>query len=312
MTVRPFDLLDLPLVPRYRDEALILDGIRELTRGNPLGVFGILAYLNPSRQIYVAIHEDNGGSLLGGITHSRGELFAKLLFLAPKNNLKDANLLSLLENLASEAGNWGAVHVIAEIVESSNVFHDLRKAGFSVYAWQRMWDISHLDTMDKKPKSWRTIRSVQRPTVQSLYYQIVPPLLHPVEPLSNSHRGLICDGEENCVVYINSGANGIVLTPLIHPETILVDEKLSSLLNCLPERRGRPVYLCIRSYQAWLEPVLADLGALAAAQRQAVMVKHLAHMVKDEQAISSVPKGVSVQPSQIGRIETTNYNDQNA
>jgi hypothetical protein len=304
MTVRPLDLLDLPLVHRCRDDVLVLDSIRELTRGNPLGVFGLMTYLNPSRHIYTAISVDNGVSLLGGITHSHGELFAKLLYLAPKNNLKDANLLSLLENLASEAGNWGAVHVIAEIVETSNVFSDLRKAGFSVYAWQRMWDISHLDTNGKKSRSWRMIRSVQRPIVQSLYYQIVPPLLHPVEPLSNSHRGLICDGEENCVVYIASGAYGIVLTPLIHPETTLVDEKLSSLLDCLPERRDRPVYLCIRSYQAWLEPVLADLGALTAAQRQAVMVKHLAHMVKDEQTIPAVPKGVSVQPSQIGRVET--------
>ena len=304
MTVRPLDLLDLPILLRYRDDVLVLDGIRELTRGNPLGVFGFMAYLNPIRHIYAAVYEENGASLLGGITHSRGELFAKLLYLAPQNNLKDANLLSLLENLTSEAGIWGAVHVIAEIIETSNVFNDLRKAGFSVYAWQRMWDISHLDTTEKKSGSWKMIRSVQRPTVQSLYYQIVPPLLHPVEPLSNSHRGLICDGEENCVVNIASGAYGIVLTPLIHPETTLVDEKLSSLLNCLPERRGRPVYLCIRSYQAWLEPALADLGALVAPQRQAVMVKHLAQMVKDEQTIPAVPKGVSVQPSQIGQVET--------
>ena len=80
-------------------------------------------------------------------------------------------------------------------------------------------------------------------------------------------------------------------------------DKLSALLKCLPERHGRKVYLCVRSYQAWLEPVLADLGALAT-ERQAVMVKHLARLVKEEQTVPAVPSGVSVQPSRIGRINT--------
>ena len=63
------------------------------------------------------------------------------------------------------------------------------------------------------------------------------------------------------------------------------------------------MYLCVRSYQTWLEPVLEDLGALAG-PRQAVMVKHLARIIKDEQAVKAVqPAGVSVQPSRVSRIE---------
>jgi hypothetical protein len=303
MTIRSLALFDLPLLYRYRDNALPLDGTRSLTRGNPLGALGFMNYLNPARHIYTAIVDGNGPSLLGGITHSSGETFAKLLFLAPQNHLEDAKLPDLLDNLTKEAGNWGALHVIAEIDETSNVFSALRRGGFSVYAWQRMWDISNLNTAVHQSKDWKRVRSVQRPAVQSLYFQIVPPLLHPIEPLSNQSRGLICDGELNCYVSIASGAYGIVLTPLIHPEVNRVGDKLFSLLNCLPERRGRPLYLCVRSYQAWLEPVLADLGALAA-QRQAVMVKHLARLVKEEQTVPAVPSRVSVQPSQIGRIDT--------
>jgi hypothetical protein len=84
---------------------------------------------------------------------------------------------------------------------------------------------------------------------------------------------------------------GIVLTPLIHPEATDVSEKLSSLISHLPDRRNRPVYICVRSYQAWIEPVLADLGAKAA-ERQAVMVKHLARLVKDAAvARASQPAG---------------------
>jgi hypothetical protein len=91
-----------------------------------------------------------------------------------------------------------------------------------------------------------------------------------------------------------------VLTPLIHPEALDVSAKLAALISHLPDRRNRPVYVCVRSYQAWLEPVLADLGAKSG-QRQAVMVKHLVHMVKDAAlARATQPAGVSVQPSRIG------------
>ena len=112
--------------------------------------------------------------------------------------------------------------------------------------------------------------------------------------------GWMCNEGVKCYVGVSQGVYGIVLAPLIHPETIDVSGKLASLIASLPDRRNRPVYVCVRSYQAWLEPVLADLGARGA-DRQAVMVKHLAHLVKDAQAISAVPTGVSIQPSRVNR-----------
>ena len=93
-----------------------------------------------------------------------------------------------------------------------------------------------------------------------------------------------------------------MLFPLIHPEATDVSEKLASLIGNLPDRRNRPVYICVRSYQAWLEPVLADLGAKGG-NRQAVMVKHLARLVKEGQTAPAVPSGASVQPSRVSRVE---------
>jgi len=224
-----------------------------------------------------------------------------LLYLAPASRLDHATLPELIEHLVGQVGEWGAFHVIAEIDETSDAFPALRQTGFSVYAWQRMWDISELNTSNDT-KGWARARSVNRPALQSLYHQIVPQLMHPVEPLSKNARGLICDGEVKCYVSLASGARGIVLTPLIHPEATDVEAKLISLLNCIPDRRGRPVYLCVRSYQAWLEPALADLGAKSA-PRQAVMVKHLARLIKDAQTSPTVPSGVSVQPSRVSRLQ---------
>ena len=149
---------------------------------------------------------------------------------------------------------------------------------------------------------WRRIRSVDLPAVQSLYYQIVPPLLHPVEPAPNRVVGFVHAENMKCYASVTAGIYGIVLTPLIHPDEHNVSEKISALVASLPDRRGRKIYMNVRSYQTWLEPVLADLGAQAS-PRQAVMVKHLARLVKEGQPARAVPSSVSVQASNISRMD---------
>ena len=302
MSIRSLALLDLPFVYGFRDEAIGLDTARTLTRGNPLGAVGLFAYVNPARHIYSAIANGGSDSVLGGIIHTRDESFAKLLYLAPSSQLGHPGLPELIENLSAQAGEWGAFHVLAEVDETSDAFVPLRRAGFSVYAWQRMWEVS--DMVESNSNfGWTRVRSINLPAVQSLYHQIVPPLLHPVEPQPRNAVGWMCNEGAKCYVSVTHGAYGIVLTPLMHPEAADVSLKLASLMRNLPDHRNRPVYVCVRSYQAWLEPVLADLGAKSG-PRQAVMVKHLVHMVKDAAlARATQPAGVSVQPSRVNHIE---------
>ncbi len=302
MSIRPLDLLDLPVITRYRNNVLTLDSARALTRGHPLGAMGLLAYINPARHLYAAIANGGATALLGGVIHTRGDSFAKLLYLAPSSNLGDPTLPALIEHLAFQAGEWRAFHVIAEIDESSDVFPALRMAGFSVYAWQRLWDVSLLEKTESAPGlSWRRTQSLDLPAVQSLHYQIVPPLLHPVEPAPNRVIGFVSQNVK-CYASVTAGMYGIVLTPLIHPDEHNVSEKISALVASLPDRRGRKVYLNVRSYEAWLEPVLEDLGAQASS-RQAVMVKHLARLIKEGQAARTVPANVGVPASRISRMD---------
>ncbi|MBM3180462.1 MAG: hypothetical protein FJZ86_08910 [Chloroflexi bacterium] len=302
MTIRSLDLLDIPTLARYRNDVLTLDSARTLTRGHPLGTMGLLAYINPARHLYAAIENGGESALLGGIIHTRGELFARLLYLAPLSNLHDPQLPALIEHLAIQAGEWQAVHVLAEVDETSDVFPALRMTGFSVYAWQRMWDVSLLEqTGANSNLNWRRMQSLDLPAVQNLHYQIVPQLLHPVEPAPNRVMGFVHQGLK-CYASITSGMFGVVLTPLIHPDENDVSEKIAYLMASLPDRRGRPVYLNVRSYQAWLEPVLEDLGAKASA-RQAVMVKHLARLVKNGQPARALPANAGVQPSRMSRMD---------
>jgi hypothetical protein len=301
MSIHQLDLLDLPTLYRYRGEAVSLDSARLLTRGNPMGAMGMMSYVNPSRHIYSAVSDNDGATLLGGIIHTNGDTFAKLLYLAPASRLGDHSLPGLIEDLTAEAGQWGAFHVLAEVDETSAAFVPLRMSGFSVYAWQRMWDVSELPAGNRNCK-WLRVRSIDLPSIQSLYHQIVPPLLQPLEPAPKRAAGFMCNEGMRCYVSTSSGLAGIVLFPLIHPEATDVSAKLLSIINHFPNRSRRPVYFCVRSYEAWLEPVLEDLGAKSAA-RQAVMVKHLTRLVKDEQTVRATqPVGATVQPSRVSRI----------
>jgi hypothetical protein len=303
MNPRSLDILDIPTLAKYRNLAVLLDTTRALTRGNPLGAAGFLSYFNPVRDIYTGVMRENGTTLLGSVIHTNGDPFSKLVYLAPTTQLSHAGLPLLIEYLCDEAAKWGSFHVLAELDETSGAFPALRQAGFSVYAWQRIWDVSHV-TPGQTGGSWTRAQSTHLPAIQSLYHEIVPALLQPVEQAPKHTNGFICKDDLKCYVDLTHGRVGILLAPLIHPETRNVAAKLASLLNCLPQRRNRPVYLCIRSYQTWLEPALEDLGAQPAGQRQAVMVKHLVHTIKDEQPVRAAqPAGVSVQPSQVSQLK---------
>ena len=302
MTIRPLDLLDLPTIARYRNDVLTLDSTRALTRGHPLGAMGLLAYINPARHLYAAVKNGEGSALLGGIIHTRGDTFAKLLYLAPTHNLNDPDLPELIEHLTAQAGEWQAFLVLAEVDETSDVFIALRKAGFAVYAWQRVWDASHIQKTESSPNhGWMRVRSLNLPAVQSLHYQIVPQLLHPVDPAPKLPNGFI-HSDGHCFANVSYGVYGVVLTPLILPSEGDVSEKIVSLVASLPDRRGRPVYLNVRSYQAWLEPVLEDLGARASS-RQAVMVKYLVRLVKEGVPARVVPSNARIQPTQMSRMD---------
>jgi hypothetical protein len=281
----------------------MLDASRALTRGNPLGTAGFLSHFNPARHLYTGIIKQNGDSLLGSVIHTPGETFARLLYLAPAPHLTHPDLPQLIDHLLVQAGTWGAFHVIAEVDETSDAFPALRAAGFAVYAWQKMWDVSHVSQVASpaSPSGWMRARAVDIPSVQSLYHQIVPPLLQPVEPTPARAVGFICRDGMKCYVSPSSGVMGIVLTPLIHPDASGVEAKLAALISALPDRRGRPVYLCVRSYQTWLEPALEDLGATAS-PRQAVMVKHLARQIKEEQTVPAMPQGVTLPTTRFTRF----------
>jgi hypothetical protein len=302
MIVRSLDVLDLPMLSRYRRDMLSLDTARILTRGDPLGAAALLSYLDPRRNIYTAVASEDGSSLMGQVTLREEETSARLTFLAPAEALNGLTQ-SLLEHLVTQVGQWGAFHLLADVNEDSPAFRLLRQAGFAMYAWQRIWKLPASDPAEKKD-IWRPAAETDWPAVQSLYGQIVPALLHPVEVLPKQVMGLVCsEGNLQAYVAVSSGPKGVWIQPIVPPDSDCVSEQLAGLTNAVSDWREKPLYVCVRSYQAWLESVLEDLGA-EAGPRQAVMVRRLAKLQKVEEKVSAMDKVLVKPTAPVARVVT--------
>ena len=293
ISARSFAWHDLIIFYRYRHQLVCTDSAQALTRGSPVGPLALLSRLNPALGSYTAIctPKDGGTPLIGQIQYTAGDRSAHLLFLMPDEALGQPHLMHLLENFATQAGNWGAFHLLAEVDESSCAMEGLRRSGFSVYAWQRIWKFTPTEGMtaqhnrskngknkEKNGSSpWRPASSVDEVAIRNLYQSLVPPLVQSAEPLSVRRLpGWVYRQDGEILAYVEGiyGPQGIYLQPLIHPAVENVSQVLCSLLCNQPSQLGRPIYLSIRSYQAWLETVVRDLECQVG-PRQALMVKHL-------------------------------------
>lgn len=295
MTVRPLTLFDLPTLVHYRRNLLALDSARAVIRGNLLSLTTLLPFFNPGQHMFTAIQENDFISMMGQVTQTDSDAFARISFLAPGKALGEYEA-SLLDHLVQQAGNWGALYVVAEVDEQNVVFKSLRKAGFSMYAWQKVWQLT--GTGESNPHvQWNPPSVQEMLTVHSLYTQIVPALLQPVDSIPRRTGGLICalDGNIQMFAGVTSGPVGIWIQPLVHPEAACAIDCLQALLRAIPNREGRPIYICIRSYQAWMESALEELGAKPSPQ-QAVMVKHLAALLRDEAKVN-IPEKAFVKPA---------------
>lgn len=227
----------------------------------------------------VCIDEDNHAApLIGQITHTAGSALARLAFLAPGTATESPSLQIILEDLTKRVGERGAQNIIAEVEESSPAFEALRRAGFSVYARQRIWRISEFISKENPQNSWRNIVSQDEFAVRTLFGSLVPALVHQVEPAPMDRlRGLVLyfDGQPMAYTMLAHGPRGVWAQPFVHPQMEHVALQMGNLLRELSPRRARPVYLSVRSYQAWLDPILEDLGA-EVSPSQAVLVKRLA------------------------------------
>jgi len=268
---------------------LYLDSALRLTHGSPFRLAGLLTRLRPTNEFFTAVApaSDGLGPLIGQVFYHGGEKSARISYLLPVDGISSPALPALLEALAWQAGDWGAFHLLAEVEERSPAFEGLRAAGFSTYARQRVWRMDAPLAAVAEADHWRAAASVDEHAIRTLYHSVMPPLVQAAEPF-NLHltQGLsyFHDGELVAFVDVVNGPYGVYVHPLIHPDVAETPALLASLMARLHPSPNRPVYLAVRSYEAWLEPPIEELGANVG-PRQAVLVRHLASAIRDLQAV---------------------------
>jgi hypothetical protein len=282
MNIRPFGLRDLPLLKRYRKRGLFLDSTRVLIHGSimvPVGA--LISFIGPSLRIFTYYCEnssDTGKPIIGQVTYALGASYARLSFMAPEDGLEQPELTVFSEYMASQLGQLGVFHVLADVDESNQVFQLLHRSGFAIYARQRIWRLDGEPIGATKTSPWRASRSRDTIDMRSLYCNVVPGLVQQVEPLPKKElKGAVFyqGGDLFAFVELKYGRKGIWVQPFVHPDVQGFDRHLMDLLHDLFERHGRPLFICVRSYQSWLESAVEAMGAQPGPQ-QAVLVRHLA------------------------------------
>ena len=273
---------DLPGYYRLRQQALCLDSVKAVTRGSDLGMWDFLAHLNPVRGTYIAVYSDSEATtLLGQISCPLGARVARLSYVMPGLTADSGAMCELIDYLAAQAGEWGALYLTAEVDENSSAFESLRRAGFTIYTRQRIWQLSeNNEPQNTSPKHlWQTMTSMDEVPVRNLLQSIVPPLVQPLDLRQHSPRlnGLVFREAGELLAYteVVYGPCGLWVQPFIHPAAEDVSGLLLAIPLDLPPWAKRPINLGVCSYQAWLEPLLENLNA-GVGPRQALMVRRLA------------------------------------
>jgi hypothetical protein len=244
--------------------------------------------MGPATRIFtyrLETDSQSGLPLIGQVTYVLGATNARLSFLAPENGLEMSDISAFSDYLAMEMGKHGVFHILADIDESNQVYHMLRRAGYAIYARQRIWRLNGPSVAESNPVSWRACKPRDVIGASSLYCNVVPGLVQQVEPLPKKNlKGIVFyqNGEIRAYIELRHGRNGIWVQPFVHPDAEGFEGYLAQMLLNLPGRRDRPLFICIRSYQSWLESALEAMGAQPGPQ-QAVMVRHLTATLRVKQ-----------------------------
>lgn len=303
--IRPFELPDLRTLHRFRKQGVYLDSLAVLTRGRQIvPMRAVFSPLSEAIGVFTGVHDVNGHPpLIGQASHSLGASAAHLTFLTPDNVVDPDAGAALIEYLIKRVGEREAQTLLAEVDEDTATFETLRRLNFSIYARQRIWRIRDIPKREVPDVEWRAYNSIDGINARKLHFATVPSLVQQIE--SNKFqdlKGWVHYQGDEMLAYaeVIDGPRGIWVQPFIHPEMENVGRHLTSLVSILRPRSRRPVYFCLRSYQAGLSHFLDGLDAEVSAS-QAVMARRLTVMVTKPE--------LSLLPNINGSTEvTTPYN----
>jgi hypothetical protein len=265
---------------RYQHQALCLNNALQVTRGNLAGLGALLALLHPTQGSCTCVVDPPGDAptSIGQMLYRSGDRSALLSFLLPAKTADTPAAAALLDELAVQAGAMGALNLRAAVAEDTPMFENLRQGGYTVYSWQRIWQVP-VSNGGQTDGQWELATGLDIQPVQTLYNALVPPLVQAAESLSSTFpdrwvfrtKGVMLGYAD-----IHYGSHGIYVEPVIHPTVTNLPAVIFSLVDSISSL-GRSVFLGIRADQAFIEHALDTINA-SCSPRLALFVKYLVRM----------------------------------
>ena len=265
-----------------------LDAVRLYTRGLPFNLRNVLQRIAPLVEQEAVIWQGNQGeSCYGKIEKRQAKSYAQMCYLGGQDEIDPNNLTKVLEALLKKAGSWKSYGVLADLPEQSDLFESFRKVGFSIWARQKIFLLDPKKMPLKSGnKAWRVWNSHDFNAMADIYKSIVPAATQMIEPLSRkSALGLVALQDESRLAGfadLEYGPKGVWVQLITDPQAEF-EELISGLPQAISDLLGRPVFLCVRSYQPWLEDLAMRLG-YQEQESYILLVKYLVLRNKLEQS----------------------------
>lgn len=284
---RTITLVDIPLLRRLSGSGMILDSEMGLTRDARGAHSALLSNILFSRGVYTLVTRSDRQHVVGQFRYRQEDLNAHIVYLAPSlvGDTENTIWLHILDAMAREAGKHGAHALIAEVEPDSHLFETLRTARFATYARQTIW--RHAPAKVDKSSSVHPVRPEtghDQVGIMSLICSTIPPMIQQVMAPPGDMNGLVYrkDGQVEAYIAVSEGDQGVYVLPYIHPDVLAEAASiLEAALAKIESVQKVPVYVCVRSYQHWLDTALQSLGFEAWVE-QAIMVKHIAAGIRQQ------------------------------
>ena len=238
----------------------------------------VMQRVTPGVEQVAALLQEADYGCYGQIEKRQTKQFAQMCYLGTQEDPEPEIISKLLEYLIKIAGEWKALGVVADLPEISPLFEGFRKAGFTIWARQKVYNLSTNENVKYDTElKWRTWTPNDFTAMHALYKEVVPGVVQSIEPLTRSSMpGLIAyqlNGSLAAYADLVYGPKGIWVQLAASPEAP-ASRFAESLAQAIPDTYGRPLYISVRSYLPWVESSIENSGYIHQ-ESQVLLVEHL-------------------------------------
>lgn len=245
------------------------------------------SHFDPGQSIITRLYQHKSGSeTICQLRLSTQDQIAHLTFIGGDEQIEEGDLASIVNDLGLSTQQLGAMHLVAEVDHKQPLLEMFKSSGFGVSAWQDLWKLDQQPPYandSEQNAEWCPLAEIDWWQAVQLLQSIIPPISQTTDlPHRHHSRYWVCHRAENIIAFadVRHGPRGIWIQPTFAPEVSRVPDLLCALVNELPARLSRPIFLSVRSYQSWLFRSIEQMN-VEYLGHQAILVKHLVGFAKE-------------------------------